>query len=146
MRVALAMVALAACKSSGGTTVDAPPAATFTFDFNGTPYSGSLIAKATLEPSGPGGNTLAIEASDSLTHMIEIVPATTQTMIAIDSYDIGATAPYAAIEFNDGSAGTWSAGGNTSLVGSGDVTITWMIATEIKGTFESTLTGSGSGT
>jgi hypothetical protein len=145
MRIAVALVLVAACTSSGGG--GSGTSGQITWDFNGTMYSGTLLHMATLLANADGGNALDIEASDSQDHLLDIgvSPATLASTIALGTYNTAADMPNAVFQYGDGSngTGTWGAGGDPSLTGSGSVTITWMIATEIKGTFETTLTGSG---
>jgi hypothetical protein len=134
--------------SSGSPSVDASAAdgslAThhITYMFNGTTYSGSLLATATLQPNGAGGNALGIEASDSNGNVLAIAvqPATPQAKIAIGTFATGSAAPLATFQFSKGSAGTWAANGTT---GSGSIEITALTATDIEGTFSATMNGSG---
>jgi hypothetical protein len=150
MRAALLCVACVACKGGGGGTVDAPSgsaAPSITWTFNGTDYSGTLLANATVMNNGAGGNALGIEAADqdgAVMLAIAAEPATPASTIAIGSFDVGSGEPMSTFQLSVGSAGAWSADGDDSST-SGTLTITWIIATEIKGTFEATMAGSGSG-
>jgi len=136
--------------TDGGTTPDGgspdggtPPTHFITYTFNGTTYSGSLLATATLQPNAAGGNALGIVATDNNGDELAIAvePATPQSMIAAGTYNTGSAAPFAGFQFTMGAAGTWAANGTT---GSGRIDITSLTANEIAGTFSATMMGAGS--
>jgi hypothetical protein len=147
MRVALLLVACVACKGGGGgAAIDAPSGPSITWTFNGADYSGTLLANATVMSNGAGGNALGIEAADqdgAVMLAIAAEPATPESTIAIGSFDVGSAEPMSTFQLSVGSA-TWAADGDESST-SGTLTITWIIATEVKGTFAATMVGSGAG-
>jgi hypothetical protein len=150
-RAALLFAACVACKGGGGGgNADAPAgsgARSITWTFDGSNYSGSLLAGATLMSNGAGGNALGIEASDqggAVVLAIAVEPATPETMLAAGTYDTGSAAPFSTFQLTVGSAGTWAANGEENGSNStGTLAITWLAATEIKGTFSATMSGSG---
>jgi hypothetical protein len=145
MRLVLALACVVACKTANR-PVDAPGTTgnSITYDFNGTSYSGSTLGTATLISSGAGGNDLGLQATDADGHklVIAVEPATGSDKIAAGTFATNATAPLSTFQFTNGSDGTFAAGGHVG--GSGSVTITVLTDTEIEGTFQATLVGSGS--
>ena len=131
------------CKATSR-PVDGPAALAITYDFNGSAYSGTSLATATLKTNTAGGNDLGIQASDADGHMLAIAvePATPASMIVAGMFVTESAAPLATFEFANGSNGTWAASGTVG--GSGSITITSVTTTEIAGTFQATLVGAGS--
>ena len=152
--IVIALCAVA-CKGGGsGSTVDGSTGSGscaidasslgITWTFNGTVYSGSLLATATLQTDAVGGNSLGIMASDSNGGVLAITasPATAQSQIAQGLYSTSTTTPLATFELTSGGS-TWTATGSG---GSGGINITWLITTEMQAVFSATMVGSdGSG-
>jgi len=141
--IVMLIAAAAACKVSSRTP-DAPGTTGdfITYEFNGSAYSGSSLASATLMANTSGGSVLGVEANDPDGHMLAIAvePATPSAMIAVGSYATGSAPPLSTFEFTNGSNGTWAAAGQVG--GSGSLTVTLLTATVIEGTFEATMVGS----
>ena len=134
-----------ACKTASR-PVDAPGTTgnSITYEFNGMPYSGSMVGTATLISSGSGGNDLGLQATDPDGHklVIAVEPATSADKIDVGMFATNATAPLSTFQFMNGSDGTWAASGRVG--GSGSVTVTVMTDTEIEGTFQATMIAAGS--
>jgi hypothetical protein len=138
VKTALAFAVCAvACKRGGGSVDGAAVGHTFTYDFNGSAYSGSLLARADLSTSA--GIELGLEATDASDDVL-LVAAFAQAELTIGTYTVGNRVPAAGFAFTAGSNGTWT----DNNIGPGSVVITSLTATEVTGTFSATLFGSGS--
>lgn len=144
--IGFAFACVAACGSSGGGNHNSTDAGSgsggghfVTWDFNGTSYSGSMLATATLGSNEAGGDMPSVEAADANGAILAlgVVPATPETIAAPGTYTVSptSTAPFAAIQMTLGSD-TWKADGSG---GSGEITITAISTGDFTGTFSGTL-------